>query len=578
MLVKLQRLGWLSLSLRSCSALATMSPIVPRREEDRGIWLGPAPEGWDTTVPRQSSNRPLISPTFVKDPYGWMRDDERKNVEVLDHLKLENEYTQQVTSHLSELRSKLYSEFKSHIQETDCTLPRPRGPFWYATRTIEGKSYPIHVRFSKKENEELPSDWETSLTESEEVLLDVNVLAEGQTYCATGSITPSPSHKLLAYAVDFSGDETCQVYIKDMETLKVTVQEGLDTSGTIVWGADDDTIFYCKQDAAHRPYQVFRRNLSTQTEEMLWEESDELFWMGISKSLDGRYLLAEVSSKETSEIRYLDLHQDDAQLKVIAERRPKVLYEVEHAHGDWWISSNVGGLPDMALFRAPVSGGDWELVKNDDEVLFDGQGLSKSLADLTCLNNVIVCEGRQDGLPQIWLLHLNGDKKIETVERLEFPEAAYDVGTGRHYEFDADTVVLNYDSLVTPTQTIEVPGRRVLKQKKVPGYNPELYTSERTTVLAQDGKTQIPVSLVYRKDSPKTHAHLYGYGSYGSCIEADFSSTRLALLDRGIVYAIAHIRGGGEMGRYWYEKEGKYLTKKVSSSDGVLTFSAKLSS
>ena len=576
-------------------------PPVARRDEDAVVYAGTAPPGWDPKLPRQSEasgNELLDPPVKIPNPYHWMRDKDRKDPQVLDHLKAENAYTEAITKHLEPLRGELYKEMLQSIQETDYTTPRPHGDFFYYTRTQEGKSYTIHCRAPKTPDAALKVEWNGSVDSpilpGEQILLDVNELAKDKPYCSTGAVKKSPSHSLLAYSVDFSGDETCQMYVKDANTHEIVDHDPeLEISGSIAWGADDKVLYYLKLDETHRPYQVYRRFLGTddKSDELIFEEPDDLYWTGIYKSLDGKYLFVEASSKETSEIHFLDLQDPNAALQCIAKRTPKVLYEVEHCNGQWWISSNIGGLPNMALFTTPAvadSQEQWTLVKDTNgNVVFPGQ-YDRSLDGVTCFSGHVVASGREGGLPRVWIMggiETGSDgTTVKNIERLSFEENAYDVGLGAHYEFDTHKVVVTYDSLVTPPQSIEidmndVSERTVLKSKNVPGYDKSLYACDRITVTSRDGKTKIPVSLVYRKDTMEKHessgepayVHLYGYGSYGACIEADFRATRLPLLNRGIVYVIAHIRGGGEMGRQWYEEPNgaKYLCKKNTFNDFV---------
>jgi oligopeptidase B len=521
-----------------------------------------------------------------------MRDEKRENKDILDHLEAENAYTEGLTSHLEGLRQTLYDEMLAAIQETDYTTPRPHGDWYYYTRTFEGKSYTTHVRAPRQPDTPLSIQWdrkaESPILPGEQITLDVNVLAEGKKYCSTGSVTKSPSQKYLAYSADFTGGETCVMYVKDLTSGDIVDHdETLEMSGSIRWGADDNELFYLKMDEAHRPYQVYRRRLgNNDPDEMLLEEKDELYWMGISKSLDGKYLFIEVSSKETSEIHFLDLTDPNANLQCVAPRRLKVLYDVEHRNGRWWIESNVGGLPDMALWAAPANAhcaDEWQLVTDAAGVaLFEG-GEDRALSAITCFQDFVVMQGREGGLPRVWIAAMDGDS-VQTFQQLLFDEDAYDAGVGTHYEYDTRKIAVAYDSLVTPTQSLEIDlantnERTVLKERAVPGYDKELYACERTTVKSRDGSVDIPVSLVYRKDvmedhlqsGKAVHTHLYGYGSYGACIEADFRSTRLPLLNRGVIYVIAHIRGGGEMGRKWYEEPNgaKYLCKKNTFDDFV---------
>ena len=525
-----------------------------------------------------------------------MRDEKRENEQVINHLHAENAYTEALTGHLSGLRETLYQEMLASIQETDYTLPRPRQDWLYYSRTFQGKSYPVHCRAPRCDHKASPVvTWdktaESPILENEQVLLDVNQLAEGRSYCSMGTIKTSPSHNLLAYSVDFTGGETCQMHVIDLASGGFSVDHDpkLETSGDIVWGRDDTTLFYCKMDDAHRPFQVFKRVLgSAESDELLFEEPDDLYWVGISKSRDGRYLFIETSSKETSEHHYLDLDDPTAKLQCVAKKRSKVLYEVEHRLGYWWIATNVDQTPNLRLMKAPAkpnSEGDWKDVTlaNSAEKLFDGS-YERCLDGVDAFKTHIVAQGREGGIPRVWILSIGDDDEVSGMEMLRFEEEAHDVGLTGHYEFDTDSIVVSYDSMTTPPSSLEISladssSRRVLKTKAVPGYDKDLYACERTTVLARDGVTEIPVSMVYRKDlmekhlasGDPVHTHLYGYGSYGACMEADFAATRLTLLNRGIVFVIAHVRGGAEMGRQWYEEPSgaKYLCKKNTFNDFV---------
>jgi protease II len=291
-----------------------MTPPIPRRDEDAVVYAGAAPAGWDLSVPRQGDNseEPLMDPPVkVPNPYGWMRSDDRSSEEVVEHLTQENAYTDSVTAHLEDLRSNVYKELVGAIQETDHTTPRPRGPYYYYTRTFEGKSYKSHCRAPKTDKLEIKWDGsaETPILPNEECILDVNELAKDKDYCSPGAVVTSPSHKLVAYSVDFSGDETCVMFVKNLETGQIVHHdENLVISGSLRFGADDNTLFYLKQNAVKRPFQIWRKRLDNdQPDELLFEELDELFWTGIYKSLDGKYLFVEASSTDVSEIHFLDL-------------------------------------------------------------------------------------------------------------------------------------------------------------------------------------------------------------------------------------------------------------------------------
>jgi oligopeptidase B len=497
------------------------------------------------------------------------------------------------------LQEELYKEFLSRIQETDFTTPRPRGDYFYYTRTTEGKSYPAYCRAPKTSEKYAAIDWDgtpdSPILPGEVVYLDVNELAKDKSYCSVSSVKPSPSGKLLAYAVDFTGDEKYEVHVKNVETgedkvLKTSDGDGtvLETSGSVVWGKDDTVLYYMTMDEQQRPHRLYqRKNLQSDTpiDTLLKEEPDDMFWAHVYKSLDGTTIFFESASKETSEVHFLrtDDEATTTTMECVAPRRNKVLYEVEHGHGNWWIWTNVDGSPNMKLMTAPAkadSSNDWKLITDvNDEPIFDGS-LSKALDHVTVFTSHVVLQGREGGIPRIWIF----TPETKRCQRLEFDEAAHDVGLGAHYEFDAKTIAVGYDSLVTPPQTLEISlgspdsERTILKEKNVPGYKKHLYGCDRLEVLARDQKTLIPVSVVYRtdamdkvKDGKRVPVHLYGYGSYGSCCEADFDSTRLPLLDRGVVYVIAHVRGGGEMGRQWYEEPNgaKFLCKKNTFNDFV---------
>jgi oligopeptidase B len=585
-------------------AASILNPPIPRREETRFVWAGrldsasiPKDTCTDPTKPlarqSESSDEPLLDPPVaVPDPYGWMRDESRTNAEILQHLQSENTYTEAMTEHLEPLREALYKEMLSSIQETDYTLPRPRQEWMYYSRTFEGKSYSVHCRAPRIQDSVVEWDKtaESPVLSGEQVILDINALAEGRNYCSVEDVATSPSQKLLAYSVDFTGGETCELHVLDLESKQIVDHDPeLAIAGSIVWGNDDSVLFYTKMDEAHRPFQVYKRVIGSNIpDELLFQEPDELYWVGIAKSRDGKYFFVESSSKETSEHHFMDLDDPDATLQCIAKKRSKVLYDVEHRFGYWWITTNLGPTPNMRLMKAPAkpdSEKEWKDVTIDSsqQILFDGS-YDRSLEGIDAFQTHIVAQGREGGIPRVWIISLDSYDDVTGMELLTFDEEAHDVGLHGHYEFETDSIVVSYDSMITPPSSLEISlsdtsVRKVLKTREVPGYDKNLYDCERTTVLSRDGKTEIPVSMVYRKDALEqhlamgnpVHTHLYGYGSYGACMEADFGATRLTLLNRGMVFVIAHIRGGGEMGRQWYEEPNgaKYLCKKNTFNDFV---------
>ena len=597
---------------RGTAAGSYHRPPLARRENHRVVYAGVAPPGWDLIIPRQATTsiEPLLNPPVaVPDPYGWLRDESRCQPDVVRYLQEENDYTAFQTHHLQNLRECIYQELIQSLQETDYSIPRSWGhSYVYYTRTYQGKSYstmcraPMEHYVTSKDNNDnneknqriagmitwdgLPS---SPILPDEQIVLDVNALADGQDYCGMGAIEPSPSERLVAYMVDFIGDEVYELHIENIDTGETLYHspDDWELGDEVLWGNDDSTLFYLVVDDEQRPYQLYRKKVFEEqdTDELLYEENDVLFWLSIYKSLDGKYLFVDSASAETSEVWFLDLQDPVGKLQCVANRRPKVLYEVQHRHNHWWIASNVGGTPNLQLLTSPAQPNcqeEWTPVIDPDsnQPLFDGS-YEKALEDITTFSRHVVLEGRQDGIPRIWILSMDAQGcNPARVERLEFPEAAHDVGLGEHYQFDVDKILVGYQSLVTPAQGIEIcledsSIRSILKERAVPGYNKELYGCDRVTVTSRDGNTEIPVSLVYlksvmeRAQTEPVHVHLYAYGAYGCSEEDEFCSTILPLLNRGIIYVVAHVRGGGEMGRQWYEEPngGKYLCKKNTFND-----------
>ena len=523
--------------------------------------------------------------------------------EVLTHLRAENDYTQQLTGHLDGLRTELYDEMLSGIKETDHTVPTPGGLFCTILERLRENRTRVfvghHCRMVPTAWMEHAQSWdgtkESPILPREVSYLDVNELADGKSYCSTGQVRTSPSSKLLAYTVDFSGDEVCELYVKDIDTGNVIdYDDTLKCYGAVQWGNDDGTVFYLKMDEQKRPYQLYRRTIGgddDEPDELLYQEDDELYWVGLSKSFDEKYIFVSSRSKETSEVHFLDLTDPGATLQCVAKRRKKVLYSIRHRAGYWFITSNIGGTPNMRLMvsKAVANSQDqWtDMVDQDGNVMFDG-GYERSISGMTSFASHSVATGREGGLPQVWIIAYTGTESSDVNDfvQLKFDEDAYDVGLGSNLNCTADSVVIAYDSLVTPLSYISVPlasptdlaARTVLKEQEVPGYDKTKYECERTVVRSRDGSTDVPVSIVYRSDvmdkvkaGETVATHLYGYGSYGACMEASFRTTRRTLLDRGMVYVIAHVRGGGEMGRQWYEEPNgaKYLCKKNTFNDFV---------
>lgn len=595
-------------SISTTDSTDTMSPPIPpiaKREEERVVYAGVLPPSNQDETSTTSSNKKkdlirqsesstnklLDPPRAIPDPYGWIRDESRTNEDVLNHLKAENAYTEQITNHLSKLRETLYGEMVGSIQETDYTTPALRdGKYWYYTRTNKGQSYTIYCRAPVEQDDDDSSssnlypkiEWDgtidSQILPNEQVYLDVNELAKDKSYCSVSSVGVSPdTQNLLAYSVDFTGDEIYSLYVKDLQSGEIVDHDPSIECYSVKWGVDSNTLFYVKMDDAHRPYQVYKRSLkeedrdNNKEDELIFEQPDDLYWTSIYKSSDLRYLFVSTSSSETSEVYYLDLHDESSTLKCIAKKRTKVLYDVEHFNGSWIITSNVDETPNMRLMSCPVGEHcedqwkDMTLSTEDGLKLFDG-GYDRSLDGVEAFEKYLVAAGREGGIPRIWVLEPSTTGEdgslIDKSTQLVFDENAYDVGVGVNYDYATEKLTLYYDSLTTPLQSLQVnmndPNnmdlRAVLKQKNVPGYEKATYGCDRITVKVRDG-TEVPVSMVYRNDvmekfvndGSTVPVHLVGYGSYGACSEADFSATRLPLLNRGIVYVVAHIRGGKEV-------------------------------
>ena len=417
------------------------------------------------------------------------------------------------------------------------------------------------------------------MSEGEQVVLDVNLLAEGKEYCSVGGLAVSPSKTLLAYTVDFSGNEKYLLYVINLETREQLFHDDkLETSGDINWGLDDTSLFYLTMDETKRPDKLWRKRLNSDSkeDEMIKSENDPQFWSGIFKTKDKKYLVLDIGSGETSECWFVDLEADAAAgdatttLECIAPRRFRVLYSVNHRSGFWWISSKTGEeTPNMRLFTSPAKANcqdEWTLVNGPEgQPLFDG-GYERALSGVSVFQSHNIVTGREGGIPRVWVLTMKDETPAVTnFECLTFEEEAYDVGLTSHYEYNTETIMVCYDSMITPTQYIDISlsnleERTVVKKTKVPNYNKDEYDCDRYFVTSRDGSTQIPVLRVFRKDVMEEHkssgkpvpTHLYGYGAYAICCEADFRATRLQLLQRGIVFVLAQIRGGGEIGRKYF--------------------------
>ena len=587
-----------------------VAPEAPLALRDSGriVQLGVAPSNWDPDLPRQSqeSTIPLLDPpVLLPDPYGWLRDDDRENPTVLEYLYAENNYTTQRLNHLTPLADELFRELLQYMDETSHSFPILDRNYFYYRRTIEGLPYPQHCRAPRANAgtstaaylQEHLSAWDgtsdSPILPGEVVYLDENALAPGHTFFSIGDIAVSPSETLVACTVDTTGNELYHLRIMDIPTGRTVLQdESLILSDALVWGLDDDTLFYSKPDETERTYEVYKFSVSSQTEELLYEEPDTTYWVGFGLTSDEKYLLVETSSSESSEVYYLKLDEVNAGvvLTSISARRMDVLYSVDHYEGHWWILSNLNDSEgDMQLWTLPVgqeSHEDWSLVHDPSST--ESSWLDKiAIEDISIFQYHIVIEGRYEGIKDIWILSIDPEdaSKIAMMERVEFlQEQAHTVELGINMEYTATNIIIDFVSMVTPSQQIQIDlfhpnadeQRLVLYERRVPGYQKDQYQCTRVHVLSRDGRTKIPVSLVYRASTwtklkergELVPIHLYSYGAYGDSVDDYFSTTRLALLDRGMIFAVAHVRGGGEMGRKWY-MDGKLLKKHNTFDDFV---------
>lgn len=487
------------------------------------------------------------------DNYFWLR--EKSNPEVIGYLEAENRYTEAVMQHTADFQEQLYQELLARIKETDLSVPEKMGDYYYYTRTEEGKQYPIYCR--KK----------GSLEAEEEILLDQNALADGHEYLEIGVYKISPNHQLLAYSTDTTGGESYTLCIKDLNTGQLLEDQIPDTYYSVEWANDNQTLFYTTLDAAKRPYKLYRHQLGSDpaADVLIYHETDESFFLDVSKTRSKAYLLMELENINTSEVHYLEADQPTGGFKVISPRQSELEYSVEHHSDQFLIVTNVDAV-NFKLMRAPINNPSRE---NWEEVIPHRE--SVKLDSISAFQNHLVISEREGGLRKIRIRNLATSQE----HTVDFPEPVYTVHQGRNPEFNTATLRFNYGSLVTPMSVFDYEmderTRELKKQDEVlGGYDPSLYKSERIFAEAADG-TPIPISLVYKKGLSKDGKNpllLYGYGSYGINSDPYFSSNRLSLLDRGFGYAIAHVRGGEEMGRMWYEN-GKLLHKRNTFTDFI---------
>ena len=518
-------------------------------------------------LPPVADRRPVFSAHHgveLVDEYAWLRaanwQEVMREPGLLDpsiraYLDAENAYTEAALADTGELQAALFAEMKARIKEDDSSVPAPDGPFEYFVSYVTGGQYP---RLNRRPRGGGP----------DEVLIDGNKEAEGKAYWQLGAAAHSPDHRFLAYGVDDKGSELFTVRFRDMATGRDLPDIIADTRGSIVWARDSQTLFYVRLDDNHRPLFVYRHRLGTPAEDdvLVYEEKDSGFYVGVNETQSGRFTTIYAHDHQTSEVYLIDAEAPESPPRLITAREHGHEYAVDH-HGDrLFVMTNSGGAEDFRICEAPLADpqmGNWR------EILPHKPG--RLLLDIVAFAGHLVRLEREDGLPRIVICRLADGSE----HAIAFDEEAYSLGMSAGYEFDTTALRFTYSSMTTPAQVfdydMETRARILRKTQEVPsGHDPADYVTRRLQAPAADGQT-VPISLLYRKDTPRDGSaplFLYGYGSYGITIPAAFSTTRLSLVDRGFIFAIAHVRGGKDKGYRWYT-EGKRATKLNTFTDFI---------
>ncbi|GAA5068727.1 oligopeptidase B [Thermocatellispora tengchongensis] len=497
----------------------------------------------------------------MTDEYAWLIN--KDDPDTIAYLEAENAFTKQATAHLDGVVETVFQEIKGRTLETDLSVPTRKGGWWYYVRTEEGKQYAIQCRVAA-DGDTPPDMGDGGPLPGEEVLLDGNELAGDSEFFALGGSAVSPDGTKLAFSTDFKGDERFTLRFKDLVTGETLPDEIPNVSYGGAWSADCSTYFYTTVDEAWRPYRLFRHVIGTPAEEdvLVYEESDERFWVGIGLSRSERYLILSCGSKITSEVRVLDAANPSGEFTLVRERVTGVEYGVDHGPDGFLILHN-DGAENFELATAPIGDpGAWTpLIPHREDT---------RLLDVDAFATHLVVAFRRDGLTGVRVLPRGGEPY-----EIPFPEPIYTADVGGNPEFSTSRLRLGYTSMVTPPSVydFDLVTRELILLKQRPvlgGYNPDDYEQHRDWATAEDG-VRVPISIVMRKgarDDGPAPTLLYGYGSYEASMDPAFSVARLSLLDRGVIFAVAHVRGGGEMGRRWYE-DGKLTRKKNTFTDFV---------
>ncbi|MDR8415021.1 S9 family peptidase [Nonomuraea sp. 3-1Str] len=512
----------------------------------------------------------------VIDEFAWLAD--KDDPDTVAYLEAENAYLKEQTAHSEGLQEQVFQEIKGRVQETDLSVPSRKGGWWYFTRTEEGKQYAVSCRVPAT-GETPPEITTGERLDGEEVILDGNELAGDSAFFSVGVSAISPDGTMLAYSTDYKGAERFTLKFRNLTTGETLDDEIEDIFYGGAWSADGSTFFYTRVDDAWRPYQVYRHTLGTRDDVLVYEESDERYWVGVSLTRSEKYLVLGAGSKITSEVRILDAADPTGEFRVVRPRTVGVEYGVEHA-GDFFYVLHNENAENFELATAPLDDpGAWTpLIAHREDT---------RLLEIDAFAGHAVVHFRRDGLTGIRVLPYTEDggaaeggwrERAEAAAgtaayEIEFPEPLYDVSPAGNPEFVTARLRLGYTSMVTPSSVYDydLATRELILLKRravLGGYDPDDYEQFREWATAEDG-TRVPISLVKRKDTATpAPTVLYGYGSYETSIDPGFSVPRLSLLDRGFVFAVAHVRGGGELGRRWYE-EGKLTRKRNTFTDFV---------
>ena len=525
--------------------------------------------GSPATAPPRPDRRPIERTHHgrtVVDPYAWLADPD--DPAVIAHLEAENAWTEAATAHLAARREELYDEIRRRTQETDLSVPARDGDWWYFQRTEEGRSYPVHCRTPDDGTHRAP----VTDPAAEQVVLDLDALAVDGGYLGLGVLDVSPDGHLLAWAIDREGDERHRLRFRDLRTGEDLDEEIAEVAYGFAWAADSRTCWYVVQDEACRPHRVFRHVAGTDpTDDVeVFRDDDERFHLSVAPSRSGAVAVITAGSAITSESWLLDAHRPELAPEEVAAREDGVEYSLAHHPTGLLIVSNHGGAEDFALWRAPLDGIRTGPREAWEPVVAHRPGLR--LLGVEAFRDHAVLHGREDGATAIWLLDPTSGER----SAIEPDGAVGTLAPGANPSYDADTYRFSYQSLAVPPSVVELDlatgAHQVLKQLPVlDGFDASRYETAREWATAPDG-TRVPISLVWRPDAvPATGPApcvLYGYGAYEASMDPWFSIARLSLLDQGVVFAVAHVRGGGELGRRWYE-DGKFGAKANTFTDFV---------